>query len=96
MTTPADTTTPEGGGTTTVFAIRGPLFFDVLSNENEMDLTYEEFIGKRVNEFYENNPNIFNDKTNEEKEEIILNLVGDGELSADVAVEIANREGLDV
>jgi hypothetical protein len=61
-----------------------------------MSLIYEEFIEKRVNEFYENNPTIFNNKTNEEKENIILNLVGEGELFADVAIGIADREGLDV
>ena len=68
----------------------------MLATEDELKLTYEEFVNKKVNEFYNNNPNIFDGKTNEEKEEIILELVGDGELFADVAIRIAEREGLEV
>jgi hypothetical protein len=68
----------------------------MLATEEELKLTYEEFVEKRVNSFYEDNSTIFDNKTNEEKEDIILTLVGEGNLLADVAIRIANREGLDV
>ena len=72
------------------------LIFDMLATEEELKLTYEEFVTKRANDFYTETPNIFDGKTSEEKEDIILNLVGEGELFADVAIKIARREGLDV
>ena len=91
LTTPTTTT-----GSTTVVAGGRDLFFDILADGEELNLTYEEFIDKKVNEFYESSPNIFNNKTDEEKEEIILNLVGEGELFVDVAIEIAKKEGIDI
>jgi hypothetical protein len=74
----------------------GALFFDMLATEEELKLTYEEFVEKRVNKFYEDNPSIFDDKTNEEKEDIILNMIGEGEMFTDVAIAIVAREGLEV
>jgi hypothetical protein len=70
--------------------------FDIALTEEERQLTYKEFINKRVSDFYEYNPNIFDNKTNEEKEEIILKIVSEGSLLSDVAIRIAIREGLDV
>ena len=82
--------------TTPPVVYTGTLFFDMLATEEELKLTYEEFVNKRVEEFYVDNNSIFDGKTNEEKEEILLNLVGEGDLFADVAIRIAGREGLDV
>ena len=70
--------------------------FDIDMTEEERQLTYEELIEKRVNDFYEENPDIFDDKTDEEKEEIIINIVTEGKLLTAVAIEIAIKEGLDV
>ncbi len=72
------------------------ILFDISMTDEERKLTYKEFIAKRVNDFYEDNPNIFDNKTNEEKENIILNIVSEGELLADVVIGIVIREGLDV
>ena len=92
-TTTSSSTTP----TTTDYPPGAPeLFFDALATEEELNLTYKEFVEKRVNDFYENNPTIFKDKTDKEKEDIILMLVGEGELFADIAIEIAIKEGLDI
>jgi hypothetical protein len=74
----------------------GQLFVDALATEEELTLTYDELVDKKVKEFYESNPIIFEGKTNEEKEEIILDLVEEGELFTDVAIKIAEKEGLDV
>ena len=95
-TTPTTTTTTTTGSTTDYPPGAPELFFDALATEEELNLTYKEFVEKRVNDFYENNPTIFKDKTDKEKEDIILELVGEGELFADVAIEIATKEGLDV
>jgi hypothetical protein len=68
----------------------------MLATEEELELTYKEFVEKRVNDFYEDDPTIFDGKTDEEKEDIILGLVGDGVMFVDVAIAIAARESLDV
>ena len=92
-TTTSSSTTP----TTTDYPPGAPeLFFDALATEEELNLTYNEFVEKRVNDFYRDNPTIFKDKTDKEKEDIILDLVAEGELFADIAIEIAIREGLDI
>jgi hypothetical protein len=70
--------------------------FEALATDEEKDLTYAEFIDKRTNDFYADNPNIFDNKTDEEKEEIILELVASGDLFVDLAIEIVQREGLDL
>ncbi len=49
-----------------------------------------------VDQFYIDNPGIFYDKTDEEIENIILELVANGDMLADIAIEIATREGLDL
>ena len=64
------------------------------SSENFED--YDQFVNIKVEQFYEDNPNIFENKTDEEKEEIIIELVGDGKLIIDIAIEIAKIEKLDI
>jgi hypothetical protein len=80
---------------TGTFSAPAEVFLHSLMTEDELDLTYEEFIDKRANEFFESYPNIFENKTTKEKEEIIIKLVEEGELFVDVALEIASREGID-
>jgi hypothetical protein len=94
--TPTSSSSSSSSSSSEFNPYAGRLFIDMLATEEEYKLTSEEFIEKKVDEFYESNPNIFDDKTDEEKENIILNLVGEGELFADVAIEIANREGLNI
>ncbi len=56
----------------------------------------DEELTTAVDQFYLDNIDIFKDKTKEEIEEIILELVSNGDILADVAIEIATREGLDL
>jgi hypothetical protein len=56
----------------------------------------EEELKLEVDNFYENNPTIFDNRSNIEKEEILLDLVSEGVILADVAIEIAIREGLEL
>jgi DNA-binding CsgD family transcriptional regulator len=39
---------------------------------------------------------MFTDKTNQEKEDIILDLVSSGDINVDLALEIAIKEGIEV
>jgi hypothetical protein len=89
----SSSTTGSGGTAAGAFDV---MSFNVLAKEDELELTYDEFVEKRTNEFYVDNPNIFDGKTDAEKEEIILELVGNGDLFVDLAIEIVSREELNL
>ncbi len=59
------------------------------------DMTNKE-IEDIISKFYNDNPGIFDGKTLSEKEDIILEFVGSGEMIAEVALRIAIREGIEI
>ena len=67
--------------------------------KEDYSLIMEEFKkskSKIIEKFYDKYDNQIKIMTNEEKEDLLVRLVSEGEISYDVAIEISKRERIDV